>query len=536
MARGKKRHFLNGNSHDTFADDACVNANGAYKTVAIDEAGFSDEILDIMKHRMGIGTVGQLLQYSSFDLRHSWCLKNYMIETLDTFDDYLYESLEKQKKEYYDNPVPIYRLLGLKDISRYANYLIYDFNRVVLHFIPEVFGSLRKRGIITLMDFLKLDLAAYHENFECTDYEVRIVLGGVKKGLRSINKVPSMVMPLDCPGKDVITYPLPEDAREKVSSITDDRIAGDKVSLKGMTSYEKALYSRSAEAIEDCGEGFYYDVLDNREPFESFAKSLAVFHAPEMELLQRKEMIRRLYYAVPDRLKKMPARVLNRYMRPRYTDTGSDWPYRSYFNSKDVVFFKSYEPLRKSDRMMTLEDAFSHMEDLMNGCTTIEELDRLIDTDNDEQFIDLLDWLSHASVLNAIYDNFMKPPRQHSHEAAKQMKQQITETDPDEVIARFHEMMIDSDEECDAFPYYGDDDWNYSFWSIYSGCRYDFFAVYMLLTGKTSVPGNILDGFLYLEDADDFRKYLSYESKYDSFCYEYNPDTGMVTMKEKAFE
>ncbi|MCD8294151.1 MAG: hypothetical protein LUE27_02730 [Clostridia bacterium] len=537
MARGRKRHFLNGNSQETFAESASVPANGVYKSVSIDEAGFSDEIADKMKHSLGITTVGQLLQYSSYDLRHSWSLKEYVIETLDTFDEYLYESLEKQKKEYYDNPEPIYRLLGLKDPGRYANYLIYDFNEAVLHFIPEVFGSLRKNGIITLLDFFKLDLVAYHELFECSDNEARLVLVCVKKGLRSISKVPAMVMQLDSAGKDVITYPLPEDARGKVSSLTDDRIAGDRVSLKGMTSYEKALYGKSCEAIEDCGEGFYYDVIDSKEIFESFSKSLAVFYSQELELLQRKEMIRSLYFAVPDRIRKMPARVLCRYMRPRYTDTGSEWPYRNYYNAREVVFFKSYEPIRTSDRMMTLEAAFGHMEDLMNGCSTIEELDKLINADNDKQFMDLLDWLSHANMLNAIYDTFMKPPRQHSHEAPKQMKQEITETDPDEVIARFAGIMNDSpDDSLDGFPYYQDDDWNYSAWSIYRYCRYDFFSVYMLLTGKTSVPAGILDDFLYTEDAEDFKRYLTYESRNDSCCYEYNPETGMVSIKANVFE
>ncbi|MCD8286663.1 MAG: hypothetical protein LUD50_05510 [Clostridia bacterium] len=533
MAKGKKRHFLNGRTLEPFAESACV-PYGFFKNDPIEEVGFSDEIVEILKHYLGISSVWSIMNYSSAQLRRSWSLRNYVSEVIDTVDDYIYEAIEKRKKEYYDDPVPVYKLLEVKDISRYGNYLLYDFNRKVLHFVPEVFAPLRANGIITLQDFLKMNLVVYHEYAECNDKQVRTILSEVKKGLRSISKVPSLAFPLDSPGKDVIIYPLPEDARERVSSLTDDRIAGDKVSLKGMTSYEKALYNRSKDAIDDCGEDFYYDVLDGKEVFEGLAKGLAMFCSPEIELLERKSMIRSLYLSVPEKLRQMPARALCHYMRPRYTNTGNDWPYRDWCGIRQVVFFNGWDAFRTSDRMVSLEKAFMHMEELMDSCSTVDELDKLIETDNDVQFIDLLDWLSHATMLNAIYDSFMKPHRQRSHEATKQMKQRITETDPDEVIARFNELKKMSFDMPPAdFPYYDDND--NSFWDTCRGCRYDFFSVYMLLTGKTSVPGDIVDGFLYGDDADDLKRYVL-QDRYAVLLYGYNPETGMVTINDDALQ
>ncbi len=533
MAKGRKRHFVNGRTLEPFFQSARIPV-GFFKDIPVEEVGFTDEIVDILKHRLGISSVCSLVQYSSAELRRSYSLREYVSEVLDTIDDYLYEIIEKRKKEYYDSPEPLYRLLEVKDISRYGNVLLYDFNRIVTRYVPACFASLRANGIITLQDFLKMDLVTYHEYHECSDVEIRVVLSDVKKGLRSVSKVPGLPYPLDYPGKEAITYPLPEDSREKVASLTDDRIAGDKVSLKGLSSYEKALYNRSKDAIDDCSADFYYDVADNKEIFGGLAKSLAVFCSAEIELLQRKTMIRSLYAGVPARLRSMPARVLCRYMRPRYVSADKDWSYRSIYSSRDIVFFKGWAPFRSDNKMVSLEDAFAHFEELMDGCSTIEELDRVIETDNDEQFIDLLHWLSRATMLNAVYDTFMKPPRQRSHEATKQMKLEVPETDPDEVIDRFNELMDESDLSAAVFPYYNGT-YDNSFWDTCRSCRYDFMAVYMLLTGKTSVPADIADDFLFVEDADTYKKYILTD-RYDNYLYAINPDTGMVSVKEHAFD
>lgn len=536
MARGKKRQFVNGKSQDSFADCACIPVNGFFTDEPVDDVGFSDEILNILKRYEGIYTVRSLMVHSSIQLRRCWSLREYMPEVLDTIDEYLIEVIGKRRKEYYDNPVPVYTLLGVKDISRYANCLLYDFNRMVLHYVPGTFDCLRANGIITLQDFLKLDLAAWHRFDEWTDTGVRVVLRDVKRNLRSASKLPSLPYPLDSPGKEAITFPLPEEAREKVSSLTDDRLAGDKVSLKGLSPYEKALYNRAKDAIDDCTADFYYDILDFKEPAERLAQSLALFCSPEIELMQRRAMICSLYLAVPDRIRKMPARALCHYMMPRYTHEDRNWPYRDRYNSREVVFFQNWQPFSSGSRMISLEDAFAHFEELMNGCRVIDELDRLIDEDRDMQFIDLLHWLSHATMLNGVYDSFFKPPRQHSHEASKQMQQLVPETDPDKVIAFFSAMKknIKGRPEEFSFYYAFGSDISTSIWETCYAARYDFFSVYMLLTGRTCIPAAILDGFLYESDAECYKKYFIGSSS--SNLYEYSAETGMVTIRDETLQ
>ncbi len=532
MARGKKRHFIEGRSYELFADSIRVSPSGIFKNVTLEDAGFSPEAINGLND-YGINTLGRLLQKSSAELRHYWYLKEYVNEILDTLDDYFFNEIERRKKEYYDSPVPVYKLLGLTDISRYANILFYDFNKRTMNFVAETFSSMRANGIITLQDFLKMDLVTYHGFYECSDKGVRFILCEAKKGLRSVSKMPLMPDKLDPPGKTVLTYPIPEDSRAKIASLTDDRIAGDKVSTRGLSTYEKALYERSRDAIDDCGPDFYYDVADNKELFRGLAQGLAEFYAPEIELMQRKAMIRKLYLSVPERFKMIPVRFLCHYMRPRSVEVDKEWPYREYYDTVNVVFFSSWEAFRKEKRMLSLEAAYDHLEELMNSCSTIEELDNLIKTDRDEQFMDLLHWLSHATMLNAVYDTFMNPYKRRAHEAPDEMRRLIPETDPDEVLARFAEIMDNSDENAPAEILYYHDDYSGSVHDSYYACRYDFFAVYMLLTGKISVPADIADAFLYVEDSESLIYYLR-NGGYSFWLYEFNKETGMLTIKDSA--
>ncbi len=539
MPKRKRQIILDTRSNTCLCYILNIAEDGVFSKIPLDHVGFDPYVLDQLRvHRITV--IGQLIGYSPASLRKKRYLQSFVIEMMDALDEYFCNAFEEGKKAYRKNPLPVYRLIGLKDISRYRNYLLYDFNIGSYHDNSDI-NSLRAHGIITLQDYLKMNLLTYHEygHYE-DDASVRAMLMHFRTVLDTKIRIMLPVpYPLDEPESQVISCPLPARAAYTVSSLTDDRIAGDEVSTDGLTPYEKALYDRTREAIDDCGGEFYYDVLDNREFFESLEKSLAVFRSPVLELMQRRIMLRNLYMSVPERFRRMPARALYHYMVPRRRDGHYSSPYTKYASyGREVRFLRSWELFHGQGRMMPLEDCYRHLEKQLDGCESIEEFDNLIETDCDWQLLDLFHWLANVSMLTAVWDNFLRDTEYSVREATDERKALVPETNPDETIARFT-LMNHSKKPARTglFDYY-ERPYSYTWFGLkdrYKAYRYDFFAVYMLLTGKTSVPFDLARGLLRPEDAISLANFFSEFSNY-IFLYDYNPDTDMVTMKPHALQ
>ncbi|MCD8286664.1 MAG: hypothetical protein LUD50_05515 [Clostridia bacterium] len=538
MAKRKRQLIEDTRSNTCLYYILNISESGVFSKIPLDHVGFDPYILDLLtSHR--IKTIGQLIVQSPASLRKKRYLQGLVIDMLDALDEYFCRAFEKGRKAYNENPLPIYKLLGLEDIGRYRNFLLYDFKSRLS--FEQTYADLCAHGIITLQDLLKMNLVSWHEICALNaDVYVRRMLRDLSAGLDSrVRNIIPMAYPLDDAGTEIITYPLPPKAIYAVSSLTDDRIAGDEVSTEGLTPYEKALYDKTCEAIEDCGEGFYYDVMDNREFFECLAKSLSVFWPPALQLMQRRTMLHNLYMSVPERFRKIPARALYHYRAPRRKDGFKCSPYETYnyCHDREVWCFASWEIFQGKGRMMPLEDCYRHLEKQAWNCETIDDFDRLIEADRDWQFLDLLYWLGRVSMLTAIYDNFLRCDETAPREASDGMKALVRSSDPDEVIAWFtatnHTKQLDTR----VFEYY---DRPYVFYwfnfrSRYTTCRYDFFAVYMLLTGKTSVPFSLARGLLHPEDAISLRNFF-YEYSDSIYLYNYNPKTDTVTIKPHALE
>ncbi|MCD8294153.1 MAG: hypothetical protein LUE27_02740 [Clostridia bacterium] len=512
---------------------------GYFDRIPLEHVGFSDDILELLREH-GMTVLGDILGQSPAALRRRRYLYAYVPDMLDALDAYFCKAFEEGEKAYREDPVPIYRLLKLRDIEKYRFCLLHDFSSNVTKSFPDVFKALRASGIITVYDFFKMNLIDYHECVDQDDSSLRYMLNWISIVLKGSV---CNTLPMPCPVNDreteVITYPLPAIAKRKVSLLTDDRIAGDDVSVKRLTPYEKALYDRSEEAIEDCGVGFYYDVVEDKEPFVSLSKTLAAFYAPVLELMQRKVLLRNLYMAVPEKFRQMPVRAMYHYMVPRSMNPEGNSPYcRFACCGREVPFFKEWELFQHQGRMMPLEDAYRHLEELVEECGTIEDFDRIMETDGDWEFLDLLHWLGSVSMLTAVYDSFLKTSYKDSHEAPDAMKAIIPEADPDEVIARLCAMKHDQKQvNPDVFPYYKKpyDAFRLTMSGRFSSSRYDFFAVYMLLAGKTSVPYSIARNILHLADGRELLLFFrDFSNK--NYLYEYNPDTDSVDMKPHALE
>ncbi|MCD8307741.1 MAG: hypothetical protein LUD51_05920 [Clostridia bacterium] len=514
-----------------------ISPDGVFSRIPLDHVGFDDDVLELLaNHR--IMTIGQILKCSPASLRKKRYLAGYVIGMMDALDAYFCRAFEEGKKAYQNNPVPIYRLIGLKDIDRYRNYLLYDFKQSRNNYSVDG-DALRAHGIITLYDFLKMNLIEYHKYGRYEDSTLRSMLMNLHSDLDIITRrMLPMSYPLNEPEIQVISYPLPAREAYKVSSLTDDRIAGDEVSTAGLTVYEKALYDRSAEAIADCGADFYYDVLDNREAFEKLAECLAAFCPAALELMQRKEMLRSLYMAVPERFRQMPARALYHYKMPRNRNGFKSSPYSMYVGTaREPSFFRNWELFHSTGRMLSLEDAYRHMERMAEACRTIEDFDWLLENDGDWEFLDLLHWVGNVSMLTAVYDTFLRDTEEDGHEAPDEMKAIADGTDPDDVISRLSKMKRSKKADPGGpFQYYsplrGTNCYIYFLpYRRYASYRYDFFAVYMLLSGKDSVPFDLVRRVLYPDDAEKVKNFLGGE-----LLYEYHPDTDTVDMKPHALE
>ncbi|MCD8294152.1 MAG: hypothetical protein LUE27_02735 [Clostridia bacterium] len=538
MAGKYKRQIIQDTRTQTRLDDLLeVSVDGFFSKIPLEHVGFSVEVLDLLKSHK-ITMIGQLLKFSPASLRKKKYLTGHVIKMLDALDEYFCNAFEEGRKAYYENPVPLYKLLRLKDIDFCRNYLLYDYRQSEYGY-REDFRNFRAHGVITLYDFLKLDLGTYHEYGILWGESLRGMLRSFRSGLDFCIKISQrMTYPLNEHETEVISYPLPEAARYKVSCLTDDRIAGDEVSTARLSSYEKALYDRTQGALEDCGETFYYDVLDNREAFSNLAKSFASFCAPALEFMQRKIMIRNLYMGVPEKFRQMPARALYHYMVPRHSGPRQTSPYDKYRIGRDASFFRKWELFRTTCRMATVEEAYWHLEEITEACRDISDFDRMLENDMIWPFLDLMHWLGRVSMLSAVYDCFLRYSEYDRHEAADEMKAIVPVTDPDEVIGRFAAINNGKAKvKPGIFVYYDSEEdhtW-FGFRDRYISYRYDFFAVYMLLSGKTSVPLEKARKVLHPEESNRLINLFCEFADY-TYLYEYNPDTDSVDMKPHALE
>ncbi len=538
MAKRKRQLIVDTKSQLNLDYMLNIAAYGVFAKIPLDHVGFDPYILEQLRvHR--ITMLGQLLTYSPASLRKKRYLQSFIIEILDALDEYFCKAFEEGKKAYYDNPLPIYKLMKLENIDQYRNYLLYDF-KVGMRNFPQEFSELRAHGIITVYEFLKMNLVTLHEITVIGDSYVRHMMINLHDALQYLflARTHPMPCPLDEPETQIITYPLPAKAMYKAALLTDDRIAGEEVSTEGLTPYEKALYDRSRDAIDLCGADFYYDVLDNREAFAGFAKRLSAFTSPVLELMQRKEELRNLYMAVPEKFRKMPARALYHYMVPRLrTNRGTSYCIYAV-SSREVRFLNSWEQFHGAGRMASLEDCYRHLEHTVEACGTIEDFDKLMDYDGDWQFQDLLSWLANVSMLNAVYDNFLRFSQPMEHEATEEMQAIVPMDDPDDVIAFFARLNRSKKKDLAAVFRYYEEPQAYTGFDLHDRCneyRYDFFAVYMLLTGRTSVPFKLCRSILRSEDITGMTSYFSEKRGY-TYLYEYNTDTDTVTLKPDALQ
>ncbi len=224
----KKRHFFDGRSTDTMAYTLNVAEDGIFMKVGLENVGFSDYILECFKD-YDYTCVADIIQWPPCEIHEFEGLEDCVKDVLDTLDEFFYNFFELYREKYMKNPVPVYHLLQLEDTDPYRNYMLYDLHSHYKLSIPDKYlDPIRESGIVTLLDFLKTDLMTIHGIIKITDSDLRFILNRLRTCVLGIQNKPEEVdhiaTPLEQKETFPITYPLPKDAKEKVSALICERM------------------------------------------------------------------------------------------------------------------------------------------------------------------------------------------------------------------------------------------------------------------------------------------------------------------------
>lgn len=98
--------------------------------------------------------------------------------------------------------------------------------------------------------------------------------------------------------------------RFKIKSVIDSVLTGETVDLSGLSKKESATLDIYFQAIEDCGNEFYYSVLAARDAYKAISDSICSFFDDCIALSQKKKSIYDIYCGISAVLKEKSVKLL----------------------------------------------------------------------------------------------------------------------------------------------------------------------------------------------------------------------------------
>ncbi len=383
----KRRKYLRSTCEDPLYEQLGLTLCGRFSEMDIGVLGLPEKIVSFYRE-IDFNHVSNYLDQTPDGVDHLLFVNVNKNEVLDTLDAFFADYFDRVKKAYEANPVPIYELIGIPDLKRYRNKSVWSLplKSDYLHLI--VTHGLERNGIISMYELLKLNLNDLHKFIKFTDdNQAREFLSFLKTmDVERFNELTDFCAPVDEDEEVPVLPCVPAGSSKKVSGMMDDVLAGDEVSLEGLSAYERALYKKAKAAVDICGSDFYFDVVDNPEEFRKAGKAFVQATGTLLEMMDRNCRRACLYNAVPEWIRNLPIGFLIQYC---HTET-----------LYDINVIKSY--MSGIDPDLALEKTYLETDELLRSAGNLGDYDHIVFTHNVRMLDDIMDWAATFSIEGAV--------------------------------------------------------------------------------------------------------------------------------------